>query len=166
MPNTIDHTQPIPDGNPVDLAALRAESQAEGFRLIAKAVNAYPQGLNRFGQTGAFDVHNRLLAIGGLSPDPDTQHPHIGRLRHRYVLAAYRQQGIASSLLTALTQAACPYFDTLVLSPQNIEASARLYARHGFPMVTASTHHHQKSLRAIQHTADAHPLHTRSTSWR
>ncbi|MBP6861525.1 MAG: GNAT family N-acetyltransferase [Neisseriaceae bacterium] len=145
------HIQLITQLNDLDLRPMLRESQAEGFRFVAKLCDAYAQGRNRFDRPGecllgAFDATGQLLAIAGLNQDPYQQQRHIGRLRHFYVLAPHRRQGLGSTLLTALVTAARPHFTTLTLRTPGTAASARFYERYGFIAVAAKHHSHQLAL--------------------
>lgn len=141
----------ITDLSQVDITPLLTESQAQGFRFVAKLVKAHQSGSNRFALAGEcllgiVDASAQLVAIGGLNQDPYTQQPRCGRLRHFYVLAAYRQQGLGARLLAALTEAARLDFDTLVLRTPDTTAAARFYEHHGFLAVTHEHHSHGKTL--------------------
>lgn len=143
------------------LDALLAESQAEGFRFVAKLLKAYEQGSNRFDQAGEcllgmFTHDNELVAIGGLNQDPYQQKPHQGRLRHFYVLSAHRQQGLGFALLMALINAAVPHFTHLTLRTPGTQASARFYERHGF--LPATSEHNSHCLALVR--SDIHPQKT------
>src|ERR1700686_1980299 len=88
---------------PVDaLAPLLAESTAEGFRFVERLSREWEEGRSRFDKPGelllaAYD-RETLVAIGGLTPDPYSEEPGLGRLRHVYVRADSRRRGIGRRL--------------------------------------------------------------------
>ena len=86
-----------------DLQPLLAESRKEGFKFLDRLVLAYVDGSNQFGKRGEalFGVYSeqRLIAIGGLNRDPYLPQEEVGRVRHLYVLSAWRKQGIGRLLV-------------------------------------------------------------------
>jgi GNAT superfamily N-acetyltransferase len=90
------------------LAVLIAESEAEGFRFLARlrrddSVDTAYLESGHFVVLGNFDGE-RLIATGGLTPDPYLADPAIGRVRHVYVTSAYRRRGVGRQLMAALDQ--------------------------------------------------------------
>jgi GNAT superfamily N-acetyltransferase len=95
---------------PRDLAGLDpliVESEADGFRFlhrIPREVAADADYLDS-ARTVVFGVFDgpRLIAVGGLTPDPYVEDDTVGRVRHVYVARAWRRQGVGRLLLQALT---------------------------------------------------------------
>ncbi len=84
----------------------------------------------------------RMLAIGGIRPDPYLDDPRIGRIQHVYVLNAYRGQGIGRRLLHALIEPAKAHYHTLTLRTMTPDAIA-FYNTLGFentPRYENATH--------------------------
>lgn len=124
------------DGLPADrLAPLIAESEASGLRFVRRLAEEWESGVNRFDRAGEVLLGalrgRRLLGVCGLNVDPYAGEPHVGRVRHLYVLTAYRRHGVGRQLLGAVIAAAHGRFATLRLSTVNPEA-ARLYEALGF----------------------------------
>ncbi len=117
------------------LADLVAESEQAGFRFVRKLVNEWASGANRFAAPGealfAARVNCRLVGVGGLNVDPYAREPGVGRVRHLYVLAAYRRKGIGRSLVEAIVTAARGSFGRLRLRTDTVEA-AQFYEALGF----------------------------------
>src|SRR5438128_1327228 len=67
----------------------------------------------------------------GLNVDPYTAEGRVGRVRHLYVLEAYRRHGVGRQLVAEVIGAARGSFDRLRLRTANPEA-ARLYESLGF----------------------------------
>ncbi len=117
------------------VAALVAESEAQGSRFVRRLAEDWASGANRFDRPGeALFVardEERIVGVGGLNIDPYTTEPTVGRVRHLYVLTAYRRLGIGRRIVEEIIEAARGRFERLRLSTSNPEA-ARLYERLGF----------------------------------
>jgi hypothetical protein len=130
-----------------DLQPLLAESREQGFEFVTRLVTEYLAGINQFRRPGEvlFGVYceQQLIAIGGLNRDPYAQESEIGRVRHVYVLAAWRNQGIGKQLVARIIQEARPYFHVLTLRTFTRPA-AEFYEAIGFktePEIDNATHH-------------------------
>ncbi|HKC09802.1 MAG TPA: GNAT family N-acetyltransferase [Methylomirabilota bacterium] len=124
------------DGLPADrLAPLIAESEAAGLRFVRRLAEEWESGVNRFDRAGEALLGarrgRRLVGVCGLNVDPYAGEARVGRVRHLYVLTAYRRHGVGRQLLDAVIAAAHGPFATLRLSTVNPEA-ARLYEALGF----------------------------------
>jgi hypothetical protein len=78
------------------LEPLRTEVMAQGLRFLERLLAEWENG-SRFDQrgerfAGGF-TDDVLAAVGGLSRDPYVDARDVGRLRHLYVLNAYRRRG-------------------------------------------------------------------------
>jgi len=137
---------------PVDaLAPLLAESTGEGFRFVERLSREWEEGRSRFDKPGelllaAYDGET-LVAIGGLTPDPYSEEPGLGRLRHVYVRADSRRRGIGRRLVHALENAAEQTYRALVLRTDTPTA-ARFYETLGYTLLpTGGTASHRRELR-------------------
>lgn len=114
---------------------LQAESEEAGLRFLQRLADEWASGVNRFGRPGEAPFAARrggeLVAIGGLNVDPYATAPRVGRVRHVYVLATYRRQGIGHRLVAEIIAAARGPFDSLRVRSASREAS-RLYEGLGF----------------------------------
>jgi GNAT superfamily N-acetyltransferase len=120
------------------LAPLLAESKAEGFRFVERLAREWQQGKARFDRAGeillaAYDGET-LVAIGGLTPDPYSDEPKLGRLRHIYVRPDARRRGIGRRLVQELEQTAQQTFRALVLRTDTPTA-ARFYETLGYTLL-------------------------------
>ena len=117
------------------VAALVAESETQGSRFVRRLAEDWASGANRFDRPGeALFVardDRRVVGVGGLNLDPYAAEPTVGRVRHLYVLTAYRRLGIGRRIVEEIIEAARGRFERLRLSTSNPEA-ARLYERLGF----------------------------------
>jgi GNAT superfamily N-acetyltransferase len=115
--------------------ALVAESESAGYRFVRRLADEWASGANRFDRPGealfAARVDGRLVGACGLNVDPYTKADGVGRVRHLYVLSAYRRLGVGGQLVGRVVDAARGRFGSLRLSTQNPEA-AQLYERMGF----------------------------------
>jgi GNAT superfamily N-acetyltransferase len=130
-----------------DLQPLLEESRAQGFTFVDRLATEYLDGTNRFaGPTEAlFGIYcdRRLVAIGGLNRDPYLQQAATGRVRHVYVLAAWRGQGIGRRLVGRIIAEARPHYRLLTLRTVSEQAD-RFYRAIGFqtePEIPNATHH-------------------------
>ena len=117
------------------LATLVAESERSGLRFVRRLTAEWISGINRFDQPGeALFVardDGRVVGVGGLNVDPYAAEPTVGRVRHLYILTAYRRLGIGRRIVEEIIEAARVRFERRRLSTSNPEA-ARLYERLGF----------------------------------
>src|SRR5688500_875067 len=137
------------------LAPLLAESAAEGFRFLPRLVQEWEEGRERYAAPGAallaaFEGSllegSALLAIGGLTPDPYSGDPAVGRLRHLYVCRAARRRGLGRQLVQALEELARAQYRVLVLRTDTL-AAARFYEALGYhALPSGGTATHQRLL--------------------
>jgi ribosomal protein S18 acetylase RimI-like enzyme len=120
---------------PDRLAELVGESERQGWRFVRRLVEEWDVGVTRFDRPGealfAARANGRVVGICGLSVDPYAGDPRVGRVRHLYVLTAWRRRGLARGLVEAVVAAAGGTFDRLRLRTAN-PAAARLYEALGF----------------------------------
>ena len=92
------------------LEPLLVESRAEGHNFVDRLVDDYADGSNRFDRPGEalFGVYvdGQLVAVGGLNRDPYLPDENAGRVRHVYVLPAFRRQGVGRLLMQTIIDAA------------------------------------------------------------
>jgi GNAT superfamily N-acetyltransferase len=117
------------------LDALLAESEQAGSPIVRRLVDEWASGANRFDRSGealfAARIDGRLVGVCGLNVDPYSAEPRLGRVRHLYVLSAYRRHGIGRQLVARVVATAQGRFDRLRLSTGN-PVAARFYERTGF----------------------------------
>jgi GNAT superfamily N-acetyltransferase len=130
-----------------DIQPLVVESRAQGFEFLDRLVAEYVEGINRFDKPGEalFGVYwdENLIAIGGLNQDPYLSESDIARVRHVYVLSAWRNQGIGKNLMHAIIGEAKGRFRLLTLRTFSAEADG-FYRAIGFktqPELQDVTHH-------------------------
>jgi GNAT superfamily N-acetyltransferase len=117
------------------LGQLVAESLEDGYDFLDTLVDELRSGANRFDRPGemllgAFDGA-ALVAVGGVTHDPYTEEPGIGRIRRVYVLRAFRGFGVGSLLVRALMVRASAHFHIVTLRTDS-ERAARFYTKLGF----------------------------------
>jgi GNAT superfamily N-acetyltransferase len=136
----------INDLNLEPLTPLLEESLSEGYEFVDRLWKEYETGVNRFDGTGevllGVFVSDQLIAIGGLHNDPYLGDTKIGRIRHVYVLNAWRGQGVGRRLLAALMDEAKLHYHKLTLRTLTPDATA-FYNAIGFdnsPRFENATH--------------------------
>jgi GNAT superfamily N-acetyltransferase len=132
MPALIEPLQDLP----VDaMGAFVTENERAGFRFVRRLIDEWVSGANRFDRPGealfAARVDGRLLGVCGLNVDPYSVEARVGRVRHLYVLSAFRRLGVGRQLVAGVVAAAQGRFDVLRLSTGN-ESAVRLYEALGF----------------------------------
>jgi len=117
------------------LGPLVAESEQGGLRFVRRLAEEWASGRNRFDRPGealfAAVVDGQMVGVCGLNVDPYVAAQRVGRVRHLYVLSAYRKLGVGRQLVEEVIAAARDPFDTLRLRTDNPKA-ARLYESTGF----------------------------------
>jgi GNAT superfamily N-acetyltransferase len=123
---------------------LVTESESAGYRLVRRLADEWASGENRFDRPGevlfAAWMDGRLIGACGLNVDPYTKAAGVGRVRHLYVLSAYRRLGVGGQLVGRVVDAARGRFGRLRLSTRNPEA-ARLYEQMGFARSAGALDH-------------------------
>ena len=132
MPVQIERVR---DLEPGALNALVAESERGRMTFVRRLADEWAAGVNRFERPGealfvARDA-GQVVGVGGLNIDPYAGDATVGRVRHLYVLTAYRRLGIGARLVAEIIETARCSFGILRLSTSNRDA-ARLYERLGF----------------------------------
>ena len=96
----------VMDTLPEGFAALRAAADAEGFRAMDRLEAEWAQTPELFACLLAAPGPGRLLAIGGLTPEPEPADGPALRLRRLYVHPEARRAGVGRALANALLQEA------------------------------------------------------------
>ena len=129
---TISRTTVLPLNR---LGELIAESEAAGFHMLRRLEREWASGENRFDAPGEAlfltTVSDRIVGLCGLNRDPYTGDVSIGRVRHLYVLASYRRQGVGRGLIETVVATARPSFRVLRLRTDSEDAD-RFYIAAGF----------------------------------
>ena len=114
---------------------LLVDSEAADSRIVRRLIDDWAAGANRFDRPGealfGASMAGRLVGVCGLNVDPYARDPRIGRVRHLYVLTAWRRHGVGRRLVAQVIEVAAGRFDSLRLRTNNLEA-ARLYEAVGF----------------------------------
>lgn len=131
---------------PADFPLLEDESKQDGFRFLEKMRNEWLAGKNRFQKPGemlygVFDGE-KLVAIGGINVDPYASAPGVGRVRHLYVLKAYRRSGLGQSLVERMLKDGTRYFTSFHLRTDT-SAAAAFYESIGFKRVDLESATHE-----------------------
>ncbi len=132
------------------LTPLLAASIDEGFHFVERLVREWEEGKERFDGPGelllAAYKGEGIIAIGGLTADPYSDEPALGRLRHLYVRPDDRRRGIGRRLVQTLEQAAEPTYRALALRTDTPTA-ARFYETLGYTRLPpGSTATHRREL--------------------
>lgn len=127
--------------------ALHAES--EGFRFVRRLHGDLTLDHARTDASCECLVAHvdgdRLVAVGGVTPDPYVDDPRVGRLRHLYVRPEVRGTGIGRALVAHLEARAAGCFATLRLRTDTL-AAARFYERLGYLSIESDSATHQRAL--------------------
>jgi len=134
---------------PEAFAPLIEEADAAGLAFLSRLRDEWLSGFLRFERPGerllgAF-VDGRLVGVGGMSHDPYQPADGLGRVRHLYVLRAFRRRGIARHLMAEILARAGPDFTTLRLRTNSLEAG-RLFESLGFQRADRADETHRLRL--------------------
>jgi GNAT superfamily N-acetyltransferase len=129
----------ISDLKDEEIQPLVDEAHRQGFDFVQRLLTDFRSGANRFDKVGealfgAYD-DGRLIGVGGLNCDPYLNDESIGRVRHVYVLSAYRRRRVATALMDRIIREAHGQFRLLTLRTRTQEASA-FYESLGFAPTT------------------------------
>lgn len=129
-----------------EIRPLVVESISQGFTFVDRLVTEFENGTNRFDKPGEalFGLYQQqqLIGVGGLNRDPYLGDDKAGRVRHLYVLADFRRQGVGRRLLSHIVKEATAHYAYLTLRTFNPDAD-RLYRALGFqtePRSDQATH--------------------------
>jgi GNAT superfamily N-acetyltransferase len=122
-----------------ELATIAA---AEGFQFLGRLIIELENGWLQLGEPAEFFLcvvlDARLVAVGGVTPDPYVTDAQVGRLRHVYVHPDYRGMNLGRLLVRELESRAATAYPILRLRTDTIRA-ARFYESLGY-RVTNSAH--------------------------
>ena len=110
-------------------------SLGEGLDFVARTLDEWVEGKNRFDRpgeimVGAF-IADRLVGLCGLSDDPYTEAPEVGRIRHFYVLPEIRRHGVGRKLMGRVLTGADSRYTRIRLRALN-EQVGKFYETFGF----------------------------------
>jgi GNAT superfamily N-acetyltransferase len=124
----------IIDDLPEGFDALLADAASEGVGNMARLARDWADG-QRFDSDGeallGALLAGELAGIGGLSVEPAAQEP-ARRVRRFYVRPAFRRQGVARTLASALVQEALDQVDLLTCNAAASPAAAPFWEAQGF----------------------------------
>jgi len=145
-----------PEG--VEFQALAEESRLEGYWMLVRLADGWRDGRNRFRRRGEVMLaawQDEVLAgVGGLNVDPYVQERREGRVRHVYVSAAHRRQGVGRLIVEAIVARARLNFPVLNLRAP--EEAFAFYEALGFKRVEGEEFMtHRKRFRARRAKAKA-----------
>ena len=132
------HLPPAATANlPDDLARLAGEASAEGIANVARLIESWADGSQRYDRPGeamllgwSADV---VVGVGGLARCPDV--PGALRVRRFYVSAAMRRRGVATMLAEALIATAFEHVDTISCNAGASAAAPPFWEASGFAPV-------------------------------
>jgi GNAT superfamily N-acetyltransferase len=123
------------DFNFTMIYSLVNEAKHSGRDFIQRMIDDWNSGANKFARPGeklwGLVSAAELIGIGGLNRDPYTEDINAGRVRHLYILQAYRRKGYATMLMNVIISNARPHFTALRLFTDN-PLAAEFYEKLGF----------------------------------
>lgn len=130
---------------PSDLEELIRESDREGFAFVKRLASEWVSNINRFDNIGEFllvsSSFNRTTGICGINTDPYLLDPEVARLRHLYVLPAFRSQAIGSKLVCECLARAKPKYKCVRLRVPD-DGTGLFYENMGFKAIEDATATH------------------------
>lgn len=117
--------------------ALKEESRLEGYWMLVTLAEGWASGGNRFLKRGEVLYGawqgRELVGVCGLNIDPYLGDRSQGRVRHLFVSAAHRRNGLGRMLLAAVIDRARQHF--AVLNTRAPREAFPFYERLGFQRV-------------------------------
>ena len=124
------------------LTPLLTEGEQNGWHFVGRLAAEWESEINRFDRVGEVlfvaRAEGRIIGVCGLNIDPYLADASVARVRHLYVLQAYRCLGIGRQLVQSVVDAASGRFNTLRLRTAN-PVAARLYEKLGFRPVKGNS---------------------------
>ena len=122
------------DPSTAQLEELAVEARKLGHAFVDRLIQDARTGQNRFEKSGecfyGVFCDGMLVGCGGINQDPYTDQ-HVGRLRHIYVLANARREGLARMLVQELLNRSKVTFSTFRLRTSG-EIADKFYDAMGF----------------------------------
>jgi GNAT superfamily N-acetyltransferase len=148
--------RPLAPTDLTTLESLAGAAEREGFRFLTRFMRDLRATAASLDTTREFFlgavIDNRIVAVGGVTPDPYVDEPATGRIRHLYVTADFRRQGVGAALIRALEARACQEYDRLQLRTDTREAAA-FYEHLGYVPVVHETATHERRCPRINQKA-------------
>ncbi|MBA1346649.1 GNAT family N-acetyltransferase [Rhizobium sp. WYCCWR 11152] len=154
----------LSDRLPREIADLESEARQEGYRHVARLIDEWSIGDNRFQRDGerllGAYADDALVGIGGMTVDSDIS----GALRMRrfYIRPAMRGRGIGRMLAMALLDRACSFCTVVTVHAGN-EGAARFWESLGFQPHGRDGHTHLLELQRRSDDPAASDLRQRVT---
>ena len=143
--------RPLAVADVASIRELAALAEVEGFRFLNQFLDELRSRRVELDAPREFFIgmqrDDRLVAIGGVTPDPYVDDEQVGRLRHLYVQPDSRRRGLGRDLVAHLESRAELCYMCLRLRTDT-EGAARFYERLGYVPVTSSWATHLRMLRA------------------
>jgi GNAT superfamily N-acetyltransferase len=141
--------RPLIEDDIPSIRELAALADAEGFCFLSRFLDELTFRRVDLDAPDEFFVgmrrDDRLVAIGGVTPDPYVDDEQIGRLRHLYVRPDARRGGIGRELVAHLEARATLRYTSLRLRTDTASA-AQFYERLGYVPIESESATHQRML--------------------
>jgi GNAT superfamily N-acetyltransferase len=126
----IRHLQSI-----AELDELAKDAEADGQRMVARLIQEWTDGTNRFDQPGEILccgwIDGGVVGVCGLNRDPFANDGAVGRVRRLYVTSSFRRRRLGSAILDQVVADARVTFRVLHLRTHDPVAAA-FYNSYGF----------------------------------
>ena len=123
---------------------LITEADQQGHGFGGRFANRWKSGDFLFDRPGekllAIKQDQQIIAFGGICFDPYSNEPNAGRIRHLYVLDAWRGRGCGKILVTTLVQPPHPFSKIRLRTD---EIAAQFYERLGWVKCDAENATHE-----------------------
>jgi ribosomal protein S18 acetylase RimI-like enzyme len=117
------------------LRTLAEIAVAEGYQFLTRLISDLETGATFLDRPDEFFlgavVNVEIVAIAGITHDPYSPEPGLGRIRHVYVRPDHRGQGIGTALVREVETRAAEFYSRFVLRTDT-EAGARFYEAIGY----------------------------------
>lgn len=134
---------------PYDFAELIRASELEGFTFIKRLSTEWANSANRFDGAGEFllasSSGDKTIGICGINIDPYLSDSTVARLRHLYVLPAFRSKRVGSDLVCECLGRSKLCFNSVRLRVPDIRTGV-FYENLGFEAISDASATHSLGL--------------------
>lgn len=130
---------PVNNALPEDFDTLREEAESEGFLHLNRLSAEFAEAKTTFTSLLAAFIDDKLVGIGGLTPEPDD--PTALRMRRLYVSSSSRRKGVATAIVNALLQQALSETSRVTVHAGN-PIAAQFWESCGFQRINGKSWSH------------------------
>ena len=126
----------ITDLSEVNVEPILVESRLQGYRMIDRLIREWRTGENSFSKPNeaffGYTAKGSVVGLGGINEEPYLGVPEYGRIRHLYVLKAWRRRGVGTEILKRIVEFGLQHYTLITLRTPSDTSADEFYERNGF----------------------------------